>query len=306
VGTGPVAGITSFVVVAADSGPLLLACVDSVLAGDPDHRIELLLVDNASRDGVVDQVEAAHRADGRVQVLRNAANLGFGPACNLGVAQARGDVFVLLNPDCVVPRDFVARLRTVLSSDARIGLLGVQVTDASGRPARGNRRRDPTLRRALATLTGLARLESRLPAWQGVEMAPASGTGVETVEAVSGACMILPRAAFERVGGFDEGYFLHAEDLDLCRRVRDAGFCVAIDPRIRVVHAQGSSSRARPLFVARHKHRGMWRYFCKFDPAARNPLLRAVVWAGIWAHFLLKAPLLALRAARRAPAGKES
>jgi GT2 family glycosyltransferase len=298
VGTESIAGLASVIVVAADSGPLLRTCVEAVLAGNPGDSLELLLVDNASGDGVVEQVEAAHHADARLRVLRNGTNLGFGPACNRGAAQARGDVFVLLNPDCVVPRDFVARARAVLSSDACIGVLGVQVTDAHGRAARGNRRRDPTLRRALATLTGLARLEARWPAWQGVEMPPVNGAGVETVEAVSGACMILPRAAFEQVGGFDEGYFLHAEDLDLCRRVRDAGWRVVIDPGTQVVHAQGSSSRARPLFVARHKHRGMWRYFSKFDPAARNPLLRALVWCGIWAHFLLKAPVLALRGAR--------
>ncbi len=284
VGTESIAGLTSVIVVAADSGPLLRSCVESILAArDP---LELLLVDNASGDGVVEQVEAAHRADARLRVLRNAGNLGFGPACNRGAAQAVGDVFVLLNPDCIAPHDFIGRVRAALSSDPRIGMLGVQVTDTDGRPARGNRRRDPTLRRALATLTGLARLEARWPAWQGVEMPPANGAGVETVEAVSGACMILPRAAFERVGGFDEGYFLHAEDLDLCRRVRDAGWRVAIDPGTRVAHAQGSSSRARPLFVARHKHRGMWRYFTKFDPAARNPLLRAAVWLGIWSHFV--------------------
>ena len=111
---------------------------------------------------------------------------------------------------------------------------------------------------------------------------------------------MLPRTAFERVGGFDEGYFLHAEDLDLCRRVRDAGLRVAIDARVRVAHAQGGSSRSRPLFVARHKHRGLWRYFTKFDPAARNPLLRVLVRVGIWAHFVLQVPLLALRGLRRA------
>jgi GT2 family glycosyltransferase len=159
VGTEPVAGLTSFVVVAADSGPLLRTCVESILAGDPGAALELLLVDNASSDGVVEQLETAYHPDARRRVLRNGANHGVGPACNRGAAQARGDVFVLLNPDCVVPDDFIARVREALSSDARIGVLGVQVIDTAGRPARGNRRRDPTLRRALATLTGLARLE---------------------------------------------------------------------------------------------------------------------------------------------------
>ncbi len=283
----------SIVVVAADSGPLLRTCVESVLANDA--ALELVLVDNASRDGIAAAIEAERAGDARLRVLHNADNIGFGPACNRGAALARGDLLVFLNPDCRVDGDFVARLRHTLARVPDVGVLGAHVTDREGRAARGNRRRDPTLRRAFATLSGLSRLEASRPRWQGVEMPAGPNSGVETVEAVSGACMVLPRAAFDAVGGFDEGYFLHAEDLDLCRRVRGACWRVAIDHDIRVVHEQGSSSRARPLFVARHKHRGMWRYFTRFDPAARNPLLRALVWCGIWAHFAAKAPLIALR-----------
>jgi GT2 family glycosyltransferase len=144
------------------------------------------------------------------------------------------------------------------------------------------------------TLTGLARFESRSPLFAGVTLPP-PGHGLEPVDAVSGALMLVPRAVFDQIGGFDEGYFLHAEDFDLCRRVRDSGFRVACDNSITVKHGKGGSSRHRPLFVARHKHRGMWRWFTKFDPAARNPLLRAVVWAGLWLHFVAQAPFLAWR-----------
>ena len=285
-------GLTSVVVVAADSGPLLQRCIDSVLAS---RAVEVLLVDNASRDGEVERLQTRHGADARVRIIRNAQNLGFGPACNRGAASARGDVLVFLNPDAEVEPETVSALRALLASDARIGMLGVEVCDPGGTPARGNRRRDPTVRRALATLSGLARLESRWPRLEGVEVrAPAVGReraqgDLERVEAVSGACMAVPATVFAVVGGFDEGYFLHAEDLDLCRRIRDAGFDVAIAAGLRIVHAQGSSSRERPLFVSRHKHRGMWRYFLKFDPAARNPLIRGLVWMGLWMHFGLVA-----------------
>lgn len=297
--TADVPGLTSLVVVAADSGPLLSGCIESALAAGPD--VELVLVDNASRDGEVDRAETAHAGDPRLRVLRNAVNAGFGPACNRGAALARGDLLVFVNPDCTLPPAFAAGLRRCLESAAGIGLLGVDVRGPDGSPARGNRRRDPTLRRALASLSGLARLEARWPALAGIEIPGSAGTtpAIETVEAVSGACMALPREVFARLGGFDESYFLHVEDLDLCRRVRDAGLRVAIAHEIRVVHAGGSSSRHRPLFVARHKHRGMWRYFDKFDPAARSGWLRALVWSGIWLHFVVVAPLQALRAAWR-------
>lgn len=268
---------TSIIVVAADSGPGLQTCIEAALASSAP--VELVLVDNASTDGEVDRLARRMAADPRLRILRNADNIGFGPACNRGAAIARGDVLLFLNPDCDIRTDTVARLRTALHGDPRLGLLGVTVCDPGGAPARGNRRRDPLLRRALASMSGLSRHEARWTALQGVEMPPRTqdGPAIERVDAVSGACMALPRAVFERVGGFDEGYFLHVEDLDLCRRVRDAGFAVAIDHRLRVTHAQGGSSRHRRLFVERHKLRGMWRWFTKFDPAARNPLARAFV-----------------------------
>ncbi len=287
--------LTSLIIVAADSGPLLRRCVACALASDAP--VEIILVDNASVDGEPEAIESAHASDPRLRVLRNATNVGFGSACNRGAAIAHGDVLVFLNPDCELPPTLVRAARECIDSCADIGLLGAMVCEPDGTPARGNRRRDPSLRRALASITGLARLESRWPALGGVEMPVCAGTppSIEMVEAVSGACMTLPRRVFEQLRGFDEGYFLHAEDLDLCRRVRDAGFHVAIAHALHVIHVRGSSSRHRPVFVARHKHRGMWRYFRKFDPAARNAIVRVLVRAGIWLHFGAALPGLALQ-----------
>jgi GT2 family glycosyltransferase len=299
-----VQGLTSVVIVAADSGPLLRACIDSVLAAQA--AVEIVLVDNASSDGEIERVRAAHAGDARLRILRNEANIGFGPACNRGAVIARGDVLLFLNPDCDVPPGFLDGVREALGASPTIGLFGVTVRDVDGRPARGSRRRDPLLRRALASLSGLSRFEARCPGLAGVEMPPFEGASdaIEDVEAVSGACMALPRRSFDRVGGFDEAYFLHVEDLDLCRRVRDADLRVALAHGLSITHVQGSSSRSRPLFVARHKHRGMWRYFTKFDPAARNPLLRECVRLGIWMHYAALAPMLMLRGRveRKSPA----
>jgi len=273
-------GLTSIVMVAADSGPLLARSVDAALASDAP--IELILLDNASTDGAFDAVAADRAGDPRVRFVRNESNIGFGPACNRGARLANGDVLLFLNPDCELRRDTIAGLRVVLAGNHDIGIAGVNVLDADGCPARGNRRRDPTLRRAVMAMTGLSRFERRWPALAGVEMPPCGNASeVEDVEAVSGACLAMPRAVFVSVGGFDEGYFLHVEDLDLCRRVRDAGFRVVFVPYLDVTHAQGGSSRHRALFVERHKQDGMWRYFMRFDPAARNRLVRVAVRAAL-------------------------
>jgi GT2 family glycosyltransferase len=291
-------GLTTIVIVAADSGALLRESVARVL--ESTAAVEVVVVDNASSDGEPARLASNYSGDARLRIERNVYNAGFGTACNQGAALARGDALVFLNPDCLLDPGAVSALRALAASDARIGVLGVDVLSPDGTPARGNRRRDPLLRRAMMTFSGLSRLAGRWPALAGVEIGPddVAAQGLEPVDAVSGACLFLPRPVFESVGGFDEGYFLHVEDLDLCRRVRDAGYIVAIAHEVRATHAQGSSSRHRPVFVGWHKHRGMWRYFTRFDPAARNPLLRVLVRIGLWTHFVLMVPVYLLRRVR--------
>lgn len=270
----------SVIVVAADSGRTLHDCVRRLLACT--LALELLLIDNASNDGVPQAIERAYVHDARLKVIYNHANLGFGPAVNRAAAGARGSVLLVLNPDCLLNQAELQRLLDVFAAEPKAGLLGAVVCDEQGVPDPASYRRDPLLRRALNSLFKRS--------GEGVTIDGAIPDQLIEAEAVSGALLLLPRAVFQQLDGFDEAYFLHCEDLDLCRRVRDAGYRVLLAGDVRVLHGKGSSSRHRPIFVSRHKHRGMWRWFRKFDPAARKPLLRGLVWLGIWTHFLLKIP----------------
>ncbi len=262
----------SVVVVSHDSGPALLECVDRVLAQDLDF--ELLLVDNGSADGMPQQLPA----DPRLRRIDNPGNPGFAVACNQGARAARGDALLFLNPDCLLPAGALRRLAGRAAADASLGILGAHLLEADGRP-------QPAARRALPTVAGLLRRsDGRL----GVD--PASG--LEWVEATSGALMWMPRAVFERVGGFDEGYRLHCEDLDLCRRVRDGGWRIAIDPGLDVVHLKGLSSRRRPVWVEWQKHRGMLRYLRKFERDRLGRIAYPWLWCAVWLRF----PLAAARA----------
>jgi hypothetical protein len=127
----------------------------------------------------------------------------------------------------------------------------------------------------------------------------------EPVEAISGALMLMPRSAFEQVGGFDAGYRLHCEDLDLCRRLRAAGLSVAVASGVRVVHLKGGSSQTRPLWVEWQKHRGMLRYFRTFDAASAPWWLRLAVPIGIALRYPLAAARAWWRARRRDHTGRQ-
>jgi hypothetical protein len=287
--------LTSIIIVAADSGVPLRECAARALASSVP--VELVLVDNASRDGVPQALARAYEHDERVRVVYNHANLGFGPAVNVGARQAQGDALLVLNPDCMLEPDTLSRVLDVQRAHPDAGVIGVVVCDPDGTPDPASRRRDPLLRRSLNEMTG--RVKRDASRYEGVDVPGPMPDDVIETENVSGALMLLPRAAFERLHGFDEGYFLHCEDLDLCRRARDAGYKVLLAGDVRVRHAKGGSSAHRPVFVSYHKHRGMWRWFRKFDPAARGPLTRVLVACGIAAHFLATAPLLGFLRARR-------
>lgn len=271
------------VIVSHDSGAMLADSVHAVLA--QDVTLEVIVVDNASRDGSLERLPL----DPRLQVERNPDNRGFGRACNQGWRRSRARRVLFLNPDCLLPPGALAQLLAHLDADPRIGILGAQLLDPDGTPQAAARRRTPTPARAMRQVLG-----RRVDA---VEHAPAPANGrVEDVEAVSGALMLMPRTLLEALDGFDEGYVLHCEDLDLCRRVLQGGHRVALAGDVRVLHVKGTSSRRRPVWVEWQKHRGMLRYYRKFDAATAPLWVRALVPAAVWTRF----PFAALRAAWRA------
>jgi len=235
---------------------------------------EIRVVDNGSDDGTLDIVQRHASADARVRFIANPDNPGFAVACNQGAAASVSPWVAFVNPDCLVEQDTLLRLRDLSLAPA---LIGADLVDEHGVRDAAARRRDPDFGAML-----------RSPAAMQLGVAPELDQALQPVDAVSGALMLMPRTLFQRVGGFDQGYRLHAEDLDLCRRVRQAGAGVAVANAVRVVHVRGVSSRSRPVFVEWHKHRGLWRYYRKFD-AARGPALQRMgVWCAIWAHFALK------------------
>ena len=259
------------VVVTHQSAGTIGECLSRLRAAN--GIVEIRVVDNASDDGTLDIVQREAIADPRVRFIANLDNPGFAVACNQGAADSHSPCVAFVNPDCFVEADSLARLREHAASLGN-ALVGANLVDEVGVRDAAARRRDPDF---------AAMLRDPLRAQLGIEIDP--GQALQPVEAVSGALMLLPRALFERVGGFDEGYRLHAEDLDLCRRVREVGATIGCANDVRVVHVRGVSSRSRPLFVEWHKHRGLWRYYRKFDARSDGANTRVAVFTMIWGRF---------------------
>lgn len=269
------AGIAA-IVVTYRSAETIALCLSRLLAADGVATVRV--VDNGSDDGTLEIVARIASMDARLRFIANPDNPGFAVACNQGAADTDAPWLAFVNPDCLAEPDTLARLR-----DAATGpdpaLLGADLVDEDGLRDGAARRRDPDFRAMLAGPLRRARDLSL----------PVSHEALQPVDAVSGALMLMPRTLFDRLGGFDEGYRLHAEDLDLCRRAREAGARVAVANDVRVVHLRGISSRSRPVFVEWQKHRGLWRYFTKFEAPRRGLFVRAAVGAAIVLRFAFAA-----------------
>ena len=269
-----------------NGGPVLRGLIDS-LEGQPELA-RVVVVDNASRDDSLAGI--APERDPRLTLIRNDSNRGFSAACNQGAARAEGRYLLFVNPDCRVPRGALRRLVDVLDARADVGMVGPLVLNSDGSEQRGCRRYLPDAKRALMRTLGLHKPD-RHGKVAGFDL---TGTPLPdqptAVEAISGACLLIRRELFERLQGWDEKYFLHCEDLDLCMRVKLAGSTVLFVPDVTVSHAQGASSKRRPLFVLWHKHRGMLRYYLKYHRHSSPFWLTALVVPGIAARFLMLAP----------------
>ena len=283
------------VIVNYNAGSLLAECVGSALS----QVDEVLVVDNASRDASMNDCERLHLTDPRLTLIRNNTNLGFAAACNIGYLQAKGDYILFLNPDCFLEPMAVANLLTALQADNSVGMVGGLLMNLDGTEQGGGRRTIPTPWRSFVRAFGLNRFEKRWPRLffdfhlhrQALPQHPID------VEAISGACMLVKRQVVDGVGLWDDGYFLHCEDLDWCMRFRLAGWKILFVPSAHIRHALGVSSRSRPIFVEWHKHKGMMRFYRKFFRHQYPGLFMGLVAAGVWMRFgLVAAYYLAKRA----------
>ena len=261
------------VVVTYASAATIEACLLRLLAGRDVARV--VVIDNDSPDGTAAIVERLVRRDARLSLVRNPDNRGFAAGCNQGATAISQPWVAFVNPDAYIERDTLSRLVAHATARPGAGLLGVELVDEAGEVDLASRRADPSLREQMSSF---GRRE-------GLFLGRDPALVVQPVEAISGALMLMPLGLFVRLEGFDEGYRLHAEDLDLCRRVREAGYEVVVANDLRVTHVRGVSSRSKPAWVEWQKHRGMWRYFRKFEARQTPVSLVPLLWCAMWAHF---------------------
>ncbi len=266
------------------SGELLTRCVASLQA-EGFHPV--VVVDNADppapgrprlRPSLASAPPRPERRLPDVVWIDPARNLGYGAGANRGVAAVTGTGPVLVaNPDVALHSGAAAALAAALDADPSAAVVGPRIVQADGT-------RYPSARRfpSLVDAAGHALLSSWWPDnrfSRRYRMDDLSVDQSTPVDWVSGACMLVRRSAWEELGGFDESYFMYAEDMDLCWRARQAGWQVLYVPQAVVTHLQGRSTRRRPYRMLLAHHRSALRFAVRTERGWRRPLLPVVAAA---------------------------
>lgn len=230
----------SIIIVNWHSAQYATKCIASIYAATHNLKFEILVVDNASSDDSCDVLEQTFPA---IKLIRSPENIGFARANNLGFIHSSGRVLLFLNPDTELAGPAINFMVASLESSPAIGIMGCKLLNSDGSVQTSCIQPIPTVLNQVADVEWLKRRCPKLKLWG---MAPLFAEDRDTpaeVEAVSGACLMVRREAFERVAFFDADYFMYMEDLDLCYKVREAGWKVCYAGRAKAIHHGGQSTK---------------------------------------------------------------
>ena len=281
--------ILSVIIVAYKSRDEIGPCLASLPRSLDERAVEVIVIDNSPGDG----------ADGLIRTqfpwvdyVAAEKNLGFGRANNLGYARSYGECVLFLNPDTVCNEAALAHCVTRVRNEVGVGLISPKLVLADGSMDPACRRSIPTLWDGFCRASGLAAMFPRTKFFAGYNLTYLPAGGIYGVGAINGAFMLARREVLERVGLFDENFFMYGDDLDLCIRMTRAGYKIVYDGRVQIIHLKGVSmardydAMATAIFDANRdvylKHFNphgsqlvRWKYKLAFGAWKRVALLRA-------------------------------
>lgn len=261
----------SVIIVSWNTKKLLSECLDSITACSDGYSIEIVVVDNHSMDGTLDLLREQYP---QVRVVANDHNAGFARANNQGVDLTTGAYVLLLNSDAMLTPGALRSLMELAQSHPEVGMVGARLVfpnnwfQASHSPI-------PTLRQEFLILSGLGRVfyGSSYPS-----AGPDEEKGPQKVGYVEGACMLARRKAYLDVGGLDEGYFMYAEDVDICFAMQRKGWEVWYQPAAKIIHVGSASSKTRRPQREADLYRSRVRFFRKYYGRGQAAVLKGFIY----------------------------
>lgn len=274
--------------------------LDAVYKSQTKYSYEMIAIDNDSQDGTVEMIREKYLSDpvkAAKTILIENENVGFGIANNQGMAMAKGDYILLLNPDTKVDPDNFEVMIDFMKSRPDVGIATCKLVKSDGSIDPASRRSEPNPKVSFYRLSGLQFIFPKLfGQYNALNKDPDTS---HELDACSGAYMMMSRECYNRTKGFDDRYFMYGEDLDLCRKVREAGLKVWWYPKTSCVHYKGQSSGKAPQRSLYAFHDAMWIYYDKWYRKKSSWLMNGLVYLGIWGRYYWKSLRNAMRPAAK-------
>ncbi len=254
-------------------------CLLSVYKAGASIDMEVIVVDNNSYDGSRSFLEPLFP---QVQFYWLQENTGFSRACNYGLQKATGRYILFLNPDTLLPEDCFQKTLAFMQSHPDAGAMGVRMIDGSGRFLKESKRGLPSAGASFFKFTGLIRLFPRSGLFARYYSGHLPETDINRVDVLSGAFFLASREVLDRLGGFDEQFFMYGEDIDLSYRITLAGFYNYYFPGTTIIHFKGESTQKADVRYLQRFYGAMKIFVAKHYPRGKVLVLRALIQLVLW------------------------
>ncbi|MCG2613030.1 glycosyltransferase family 2 protein [Terrimonas sp. NA20] len=261
-------------------------CLFSLREASKGLRVETIVVDNHSSDNTLAYLQPKFPA---VRFIANAENRGFAQACNQGLHLASGKFILFLNPDTVLPEDCLHKSIAYLQNTPGAGALGIKMLDGSGNFLRESKRSFPSPMTSFFKLTGLARLFPRSKVFARYHLGNLDENKSHGVDVLAGAFMLIKKDVLDKIGSFDETFFMYGEDVDLSYRIQKAGFANHYFAGCSIIHFKGESTKRGSLNYVKMFYNAMSIFVRKHYGGKKAGIFSSLIQLAIWVRAALSA-----------------
>lgn len=281
----------SIVIVNYNTKALTEQTVNSVIATTNGIDYEIIVVDNSSNTR-----EYYNSSDSRVKVLSKVENRGFGYACNIGANITIGRYVLFLNSDTIMQKDTLKGAVDYMDKHRDVGCLGIKTLLRDGTFDHGCKRGFPTPFNSLCYVLKLDKIFPKVKKFGGYTLNYLSQNETNEVDSVSGAFMLIPKSVIGKVGLFDESIFMYGEDIDLCYRIKMAGFKVVYYADVWMTHLKGQSGlHTKSPVVIKHFHDGIKRFYDMYYKDKHNFIVTFLMHSAINLRYIITLGLSKIR-----------
>ncbi|MDZ7798396.1 MAG: glycosyltransferase family 2 protein [Patescibacteria group bacterium] len=251
----------SIIIVSWNVSKHLNICLNSIYKNSENIEFEIIVIDNNSKDNTLSLIKKKFP---QVKLISNKKNFGFATAVNQGLAQSKGKYLLLLNPDTVLLPDTLKKSLTYMKKNHFTGVMGPKIlnSDLSLQPSC---RRFPTTLSQTLILLKIHHIFPKLRSLRKYLMQDFDYKESKEVDQVMGAYFLIRRSVLEKVGGFDENFYILFEEVDFCRRVKEVGLKVDFYPLVKIIHHGGESfKKVKSIRSQINFNRSLLYYFKKY------------------------------------------